>query len=98
MAPEEMPLDQAIARFLDGEPEPEDGPALALAMAQNCRFAHEMRRLLTIDGLLHQAADANPAAFVESVSTRLAAEDDGAVFTQAVLGRLQGVAPASGPR
>ncbi len=99
MAPEEMPIDQAISRFLDGEPEPEDGPALVLAMARDCRFAHELRRLLTIDGLLHQAADADSCAFAEAVGTSLAAEDDGARFAQAVSDRLhQSAVAASGGR
>ena len=87
MVPEEMPIDQAIGRFLDGEAEPHDGPALAKAMVADAGFAAEMRRLLVIDGLLHQAADADPAAFAESISTSLAAEDDGAKFTQAVAER-----------
>jgi hypothetical protein len=98
MALEQPPIDLTIGRFLDGEPEPEDGPALARAMAGDGRFAREMRRLLTIDGLLHQAAEADPAAFADSVSTSLAAEGDGIVFTQAVLDRLQPVAPLAGGR
>jgi len=93
-----MPLDHAIGRFLDGEPEPEDGPVLARTMVQDCRFAHEMRRLLTIDGFLHQTADADPAAFAEAIETRIAAEDDGVPFTQAIADRLQAVAPVSGGR
>jgi hypothetical protein len=93
MAPEKMPIDQAIARFLDGEPEPEDGPALARAMAQDPGLALEVRDLLTIDGLLHQAADVDPDAFAESVVTRLAAEDDGVLFTQKVSDRLRAAAP-----
>src|SRR4051812_36816791 len=98
MAPEEMPIDQALGRFLDGEPEPEDGPLLARAMAQDSGCAREVRRLLTIDCLLCQAADVDPAAFAESVSARLAAEEDGAQFTQTVSDRLQAAAPVSRAR
>ena len=98
MNPEETPIDRSLGRFLDGEPEPEDGPALAGAMVRDARFASEVRRLLTVDGLLRQAADVDPGAFAESIGTRLAAEDDGAVFTKAVADRLQGAAPVSGGR
>jgi hypothetical protein len=94
MTPEEKPIDAVICRFLDGEPEPDDGPALAAAMTDDSQFAREVRRLLTIDGLLHQAADADPDAFAESVRTSLAAEDDGADFTQTVSDRLQAMAAA----
>jgi Concanavalin A-like lectin/glucanases superfamily len=93
MAPEENTIDQAIGRFLDGEAEPDDGPALAHAMAQDSRIAHEVRRLLTIDGLLHQTADVDSVAFSESIQTRLSAEDDGALFTQAVTNRIQTSVP-----
>ena len=92
MAPEEMPIDQALGRFLDGEPEPEDGAALARAMAADARFTSEVRRLLAIDGLLHQGADADPAAFVDSIRTNLAAEEDGNSFAKAVSDRLSGTA------
>ena len=100
MAPEEIPTDRALSRFLDSEPEPEDGPAkLAKAMTEDSRFAAEVHRLLTIDGLLYQAADADPAAFAESMELgHLAAEDDGVQFTQAISARLQVVAPISGGR
>ena len=91
-------MDDALGRFVDGEPEPQDGPALAKAMAADARFAEEVRRLLAIDGLLHQAADADPAAFAESIRTSLAAEDDGTQFTQAVADRLKSTAPLAGRR
>jgi len=98
MTPEEKPMDDALGRFVDGEPEPEDGPALAKAMAEDARLAEDVRRLLAIDGLLHQAADADPAAFAESIRTSLAAEDDGAQFTQAVADRLKSAVPLADRR
>src|ERR1022692_3731614 len=100
MAAEEKSMDQALGRFLDGEPEPQDVTALAQAMAADAQFAEELRRLLAIDGLLHQTADADPAAFADSISTSIAAEDDSAQFTQAVSDRLTSTvpAPAAGPR
>ena len=58
MVPEEMTIDRALSRFLDGEPEPEDGPALAAGLAKDAQFAREFRRLLMVDGLLRQAAEA----------------------------------------
>ncbi len=92
MAAEDMPLDVALGRFLDGEPEPEDAPTLAIAMAEDRRFAGEVRRLLTIDSLLRQTTDADSDAFADSISTSLAAEDDAGRFTQAVSNRLPIVA------
>jgi hypothetical protein len=93
MGPAEKPIDDALGRFVDGEPEPEDGPTLAKAMEADARFAEEMHRLLVIDGLLYQAADADAAAFAESIRTSLAAEDDGAQFTQGLADRLESVVP-----
>ncbi len=97
MAVEEIPidLDKALGRFLDGEPEPEDAPALAKAMVENHRFAAEMRGLLTIDSLLQQTADADPEAFADSINTSLAAEEDATRFTQAVSNRIPFVTPIS---
>jgi hypothetical protein len=98
MAQEDVSIEKAIGRFLDGELEPEDGPVLARAIAEDCRIAEELRRLLIVDGLLHQAADVDPGAFAESVHTRLAAEEDGARFTEAVSERLPTATPARDER
>lgn len=98
MSPEEKPIDDALGRFVDGEPEPQDGPALAKAMAEDAELAEEVRRVLVLDGLLHQAADADPDGFAEAISTSLAAEDDAAQFTRAVADRLQATVPLAGRR
>ncbi len=81
-------IEAALSRFLDGEPNPGDGAALAAAMAKDERLADEVRRLLALDDLLRQAAELSPTAFLEVVQTRLAAEADADRFTQAVLHRL----------
>ncbi|MDR3636355.1 MAG: hypothetical protein P4L84_21310 [Isosphaeraceae bacterium] len=72
-------IDAALARFLDGEPEPEDAETLAAAMAGDRDFAREVRRLLTLDDLLRQDALPDDRAFVESLTMRLGqGRDDGA--------------------
>ena len=96
MSTEEMPIDAMIGRFLDGESEPDDGAALARAMTNDPRVANEVRSLLMIDGLLHQAADTDAAAFTEAVSMTLGAqEEEGADFTQVFANRLQAFTPSS---
>jgi hypothetical protein len=82
------PVEAALARFLDGEPRPEDSTLLAAAMEKDPAFAQEVRRLLAIDDLLRQAADLGPVTFLDTLQTRLAAEADGARFTQVVLEHL----------
>jgi anti-sigma factor RsiW len=66
-------IELALCRFLDGEPEPDDGAALAAAMAKDDRLADEVCRLLVVDDLLRQAVELDPAAFAEALQTRLAA-------------------------
>jgi hypothetical protein len=56
-------IDEALARFLDGETEPGDGELLAEAMRAEGRFADEVRRLLMIDDLLRQDALQDDRAF-----------------------------------
>src|ERR1700678_4764472 len=45
-------LDDALARFLDGEPEPHDDRMLAAAMRSDKAIADEVRSLLIVDDLL----------------------------------------------
>jgi hypothetical protein len=93
------PVEQALARFLDGEPEPGDAAVLTTAMETDPAFADQVRRLLVLDDLLRQEAEPDPAAFTEAVQIRLAAEGDSDCFTQAIRDRLtaeagvQGAAP-----
>jgi Concanavalin A-like lectin/glucanases superfamily/FecR protein len=64
-------IDEALARFLDGEPEPEDGELLASAMRADDRFAREVVRLLVLDDLLRQDSLADDGAFLDSLKIRL---------------------------
>jgi Concanavalin A-like lectin/glucanases superfamily/FecR protein len=64
-------IDKALARFLDGEPEPEDGELLTQAMRADDRFAREVVRLLVVDDLLRQDALSDDAAFIDSLKIRL---------------------------
>ena len=63
-------LDEALARFLDDEPEPADGPALADAMQSDPAFAAEVQRLLITDDLLRQNAELDAEAFVDAFALR----------------------------
>jgi negative regulator of sigma E activity len=67
-------IDAVLGRFLDGQIKPGDEAALAAALAKDERLTEELRRLLCLDDLLRQAAQPNPAAFVEALQTKLAAE------------------------
>ena len=80
----DTPIEQALRRFLDGEPEPGDGAVLTAAMENDEQFAGEVRRLLAVDDLLRQAFEQDPVAFIESLKVRLAAQEDGDRFTEAV--------------
>jgi Concanavalin A-like lectin/glucanases superfamily/FecR protein len=66
-------IEAVLARFLDGEPEPEDGELLARAMREDGRFASEVVRFLVLDDLLRQDALADDGAFIDSVKMRLGA-------------------------
>jgi hypothetical protein len=89
-------IDEALARFLDGEPEPNDGELLAGAMRADGRFAREVARLLMVDDLLRQAAVPDDRAFLEALQWRLAAERDGGRFLRRMARRVRrGVTPAS---
>src|SRR3954452_2235549 len=82
------PVELALSRFLEGEPEPGDAALLVAAMEKDPPLAAEVRRLLAIDDLLRQAHEPDPDAFAASLQARLAAEEDGDVFTQTILNRL----------
>ena len=66
--------DAALARFLDGEPEPHDGELLAAAMTDDGGFAREMVRLLMLDELLRQERLPDDRAFLDSLKLRLGVE------------------------
>lgn len=82
------PIEDVLSRFLEGEPEPGDGEALAAAMERNEQLAAEVRRLLAVDDLLRQTHELDPSAFTEALKTRLAAEDDCDDFTRAILDQI----------
>lgn len=74
-------LDDVLARFLDGDPEPSDGMLLADAMRGDQEFAREVIRLLTVDDLIRQCAMPDDLAFLESFKLRLSGESGGDEFT-----------------
>jgi len=98
-------LDASLGRFLDGEPEPEDGPRLAAAMREDPAFAEEVRRLLATDDMLRQECEPDRAAFADGLLLRMNADrgDDLAEKLASVLpqrDRTVGVLPrtAAKPR
>jgi hypothetical protein len=86
-------VEQALARFLEGEPEPGDGAILAEAIKRDPAFAAEVRRLLHVDDLLRQAHEFDDGAFADAILTRLDTEEDGDAFTQSVAKQIPDAAP-----
>ena len=80
----------ALARWLDGEPEPGDGELLAAAMRQDPAALREVSGLLAVDELLRQHAELSPEDFQEAFAERLAADAD-----RAFVRRLQKSLPRS---
>jgi hypothetical protein len=69
-------IDQALARFLDDEPEPSDGELLAAAMTSDAGFEREVIGMLIVDDLLRQNSLSDDRAFVESLNLRLDGEGE----------------------
>jgi hypothetical protein len=74
--PEQIEFEQALARFLDDEPEPGDGELLADAMTSDEAFEREVIGMLIVDDLLRQNSLPDDRAFVESLNLRLGAEGE----------------------
>jgi hypothetical protein len=92
-------LDDALARFLDGEPEPHDDRILAAAMKSDKAFADEVRSLLMVDDLLRQNESPDDCAFVESVRIGVVSDRDGGdFFTRFVHFRRGGERTGTGRR
>jgi len=70
------PLEAALTRLLDGEPEPGDGELLAQAMRENAAFRREVSGLLAVDDLLRQNAELSEHDFADSLAERLADSAD----------------------
>src|SRR4051794_29227990 len=82
-------IDETLARFLDGEPEPNDGALLAEAMRSDERFAREVARLLEVDDLIRQGAEPDERAFLEALKLRLSTEHGGGAFLQELERRVR---------
>lgn len=87
--PNRNAIDEALARYLDGEPEPGDIELLGQAMQADDRFAREVARLLTVDNLLEQRATGDSRGFLDVLETRLAAEQEGRRFLGELARRLR---------
>jgi hypothetical protein len=96
--PDRRLIDEALARFLDGEPEPNDGTLLAEAMRADEHFAREVSRLLMVDDLLRQSGAPDDRAFLDAFALRVAAEREGGEFVQEFERRVRnGGAPSHRP-
>ena len=74
--PAREPWEVALARWLDGEPEPGDGDLLAAALRQDPAALREVSGLLAVDELLQQHAELTPGSFQDALAERLAASAD----------------------
>src|SRR5262249_12346820 len=88
--PRKPSIDEALGRFLDGEPQPGDEESLVEAMRRDERFAREFRRYLVVDDPLRGAEGPDDHSFVESFTLRLSAESDKDAFVQEFLRRTRG--------
>jgi hypothetical protein len=94
---ERTEIDLALARFLDGEPEPSDGETLAGAMLADAEFVREVVRLLMLDELLHQQQLPDDRSFLDSFKLRLGVEAGDADFLDKLKRRVRGLdGPATG--
>jgi hypothetical protein len=91
------PRDEALSRFLDGEPEPGDAEILLEAMRQDPGFADQIAHLLAVDDLLRQGHEPDPTTFAEALRSRLDAEENADPFIRSVLDRI-GPQPAQPAR
>jgi hypothetical protein len=87
--PEKERYEAALARMLDGEPEPGDGELLARAMRQDPALLREASGLFAVDELLRQNSELSEADFAGAVAARLAANLD-----QTFAGRVQNALPS----
>ena len=82
-------IDQALARFLDGELEPSDGEVLAVALEADKAFEREFVLMLMVNDLLRQHAVPNEHGFVESLKSRLASDSEDGEFMRKLSRRLE---------
>jgi Concanavalin A-like lectin/glucanases superfamily len=87
-------IEQALARFLDGEPEPSDGEVLAAALRLDKGFEREIVLMLMVSDFLRQNALPDEGAFIRSLHSRLASEVDSSDFMRKLSRRLNNEEPA----
>ena len=82
-----FPRDAALARFLDGEPEPEDVELIAEAIAGDPMWRKELAELLAVDELLRQHATGQDA-IVDAIEICVADPEEVEFFVQTVNEKL----------
>lgn len=89
-ADDRIRFDAALARFLEGEPEPDDGRLIAQAAQQDPARLRQIADLLEVDALLRQHAEPQTSAFIEAFSEGLQASSSGERFIDHVSRALDG--------
>ncbi len=89
-ATDRQAFDAALARYLDGEPEPEDITRLAEALRGDASLRAEMSRLLEVDDLIRQSQGigADDRSFVDALALQLESEDHGLDFVRGIERRI----------
>src|SRR4051794_14260795 len=87
--PDRNAIDEALARYLDGEPDPGDLDLLAETMRADQGFARKVGRLLQVDDLIRQGVRVDQQAFLDVLEARLTAEREGGQFLRELVRRLR---------
>ena len=83
-AQERSAYENALARLLEGEPEPDDGELIARTVRDHPDLRHGLSGALVIDELLRQHAEPNPAAFSAAFVTQVQAASSGGRFVERI--------------
>lgn len=81
---EENLYQAALARFVDGEPEPGDCELLAQRLKGSPEAVEELTGALVVDELIRQHVEPQSGLFVEALKERLKAEGEGSAFVERV--------------
>jgi hypothetical protein len=84
---ERAQFEAALARMVEGEPEPGDGESLARAMREDAALRREVSGIFVVDDLLRQHAELSAEDFAEAFVERLA-DDADVEFADRVKGAL----------
>ncbi len=89
--------ESALARLLEGEPEPDDGELIVRAVRAHPELLREVSGALVIDDLLRQQAEPDHAAFTEAFATQVRATSSGTHFVERIATVIKEVPPRPTP-